>query len=115
MNQPREIKFRIWDGTEFYFASTSDLLHGYPLTEASCFSGNLKFQEFVGLLDKNSKEIYEGDIIFVDELLWEVTFRLGAFMVIPIEDEKKQGDYGLLYEYYKDCSVEGNIFENKQP
>jgi YopX protein len=69
-------------------------------------------QEFTGLKDAHGKEIYEGDIMFADEILWEVLFDLGMFCVRPLDDPK--GKVTPLYQY-PDAEIIGNIFENPKP
>lgn len=66
----REIKFRIWDGHTKSFFDTPDT-HYQPklkIDESGIMSFETKdelyeIQQFTGLLDKNGKEIYEGDIV----------------------------------------------------
>ena len=55
----RELKFRIWDKKEGCW--TNDPILIYPNIE---FIGQgLIVQQYIGLADKNGKEIYEGDFI----------------------------------------------------
>lgn len=62
----REIKFRCWDGIRYttagvgYNNSTGELLASPKSTSV--------LEQFTGLLDKNGKEIYEGDVVFTK---WE--------------------------------------------
>ncbi len=118
----REIKFRIWDGGEFYYSSCYDLLDGYP-SEHKCFTEDLLFQQDTGLKDKNGVAIFEGDLIIIDkgkpyESYYEVVYEDGGFTLIHA---KRHGDeYGV----YKTnlCQiirmgrghVIGNVFENKE-
>lgn len=68
----REIKFRCWtdnlkDGGEMYYGYLNEygsILFspaGYGLCNPS-----IEVMQFTGLLDKNGKEIYEGDLLEVD-------------------------------------------------
>jgi uncharacterized phage protein (TIGR01671 family) len=69
---------------------------------------NFVIQQFTGLKDCQGKEIYEGDIVFVDEDFWMVVFEEGLFGLKFNEEDK----VSPLYQY-ADCCVHGNIFENK--
>ena len=70
MNRP--IKFRAWDGKKMVrnFHISPD---GVMLTEATgmkydgLHETNSTIMQFCGLLDKNGKEIYEGDVLRVQD------------------------------------------------
>ena len=63
----REIKFRVWVAGRFYeWGFIGDHFVGLPDTNMENLSIREKMgrsQQFTGLLDKNGKEIYEGDIL----------------------------------------------------
>ena len=71
--------------------------------------------QFTGLLDKNGKEIYEGDIVKCDRFVYEVVF-----------EEKRFASYGLhrkedMFMHYfgeamesQQCEVIGNIHDNPE-
>ncbi len=135
-----ETKFRVWDLKEKRFWNENDKINcsltidGLPLFWTG---DNIRFvgkfwpkdmwvlQEYTGLIDKNNKEIYEGDILsyklsyqeFMENGgggdavdIDQVIFEYGAFKL-------KNGDY--LYELINmdgtlDDEVIGNIFETPE-
>ena len=128
----RQIKFRVWDG-ESYLPSSDGLsfkpkfllkgewgVHGFLQRPEMGFV----VQQFTGLLDKNNKEIFEGDIVEFysgypnqnDNSFYkskaEVKFENGAFWPRPIL-EHNDDDTWYNYEL-KDLKVIGNIFENPE-
>ena len=94
----RKIKFRVWDKTtnEFldneYFKITGNGNVENYLTENEN-DKNCVIQQFTGLLDKNEKEIYEGDILklyYTDPLIGFVKFCYG-------ESAQRDGEWRVGY------------------
>lgn len=125
----RPIKFRAWadgkmwylrDEYWWYFSSTGywSLNHGDGPGEILCDSlesQNPHLLQFTGLLDRNGKEIYEGDIIKwqddfgteqyqnMRDITSEVTFEAGAFN--PLSE---------LIAFGSEFEIIGNIYEHKE-
>jgi YopX protein len=106
----REIKFRMFDTLEKNFMNDSRVLESrlWDLQDNERFI----YQQYTGLLDKNGKEIYEGDIIRDnDGFLWEVYFEDGMYRA-------KGGEFELsecLIEFCPEwCEVIGNIYANPE-
>jgi uncharacterized phage protein (TIGR01671 family) len=113
----REIKFRVWDKKSIVFKGFYNLWEWADLM-ASCLTFPLSdyvFQQYTGLKDKNSKEIYEGDIIKDKQgLLWNVFFNneYGNFDMDSNMLETK--NYFTRIHEKKYIEIIGNIFENSE-
>jgi len=120
----RELKFRAWDKKRkrmrfdlpaFYFIKTME----EPLDRE-----NFEVMQYTGLLDKNGKEIFEGDLIrhyWVDEYKGtsldrrEVIERVpGGFINRPLNDKEKKTDYSLVHADNWNFEVIGNVWENPE-
>jgi len=121
----REFKFRVYSFVckEFIYFDIYD----YPQGIAG---GVSEPQQFTGLIDKNGKEIYEGDIVkehhfddWTDEEGYEyrgvvrykmydtndVNLKFSGFITFPNELENKNYSGNPIHS---DCEVIGNIFEH---
>lgn len=128
----RELKFRAWsiEYEKFLDCDTSQL-HYYLKGYANPVHFNLDYktitvQQYTGILDKDGKEIYEGDI-----LEWGMSFSEDPFPKLRfVEFNDRQliwkvvevGDYPVSVDYLYEaispstrwCRVVGNIFENPE-
>jgi len=95
----REIKFRAWDGEHILlpFYSLEDLAYRSLLFE----NKNLIWMQYTGIKDKNGKEIFEGDIIY----LAGYGDYFVEFPFIELYDAMLEDDIG---------QIKGNIHENPE-
>jgi uncharacterized phage protein (TIGR01671 family) len=102
----RPIKFRAWD------KKTQNMVYIFPNADA-INSPIFGWMQFTGLLDKLGKEIYEGDIIKLEQWVpttYEVLFDRGGFCFrVP---GRKVNDFYNDCKYLEDSEVIGNIWEN---
>jgi len=107
MNRP--VKFRIWDGREMV----------QPVHLPIIDSGMPRMQ-FTGLVDRNGIEIYEGDLISIDDAwremiggdlpICQVGFHNGAFMFGRHSSGPCHMD-SYLWMTCAHCVVVGNLFQ----
>lgn len=137
MENTRVIKFRAWDnerGKMVYQFSRQFNGKAYVLLMTddgdSLFCGNYQdngdwnepiLMQFTGLLDKNGKEIYEGDIVHVndfagigdgwEDLKGEVIFSDGGFVVVDENEPDGFGEIPMSAIILEDTEITGNIYE----
>ena len=142
----KKVKFRAWDegsdrmifqhdmncvtgNKEYYFSlyeESVELLH-YDEDYSAYVNCNAELMQYIGLKDKNEKEIYEGDIVkFIDE---EVTYSDCGYDYDEfintgrvIFNDKLMGwditnrnmDLEEIWHYSEYIEVIGNIYENPE-
>lgn len=119
----RELKFRAYVDNRFIYFTLFSLLKEQTLfvireVLIPWLRNGGKPQEFIGLNDKNGKEIYEGDIIrligknnkieFIDVVEYRVDNQVGYSPFLDME----YGVFTILTDY--DVFVIGNIYENPE-
>jgi uncharacterized phage protein (TIGR01671 family) len=141
----RDIKFRTWDGQNMVPCGIANSI-GHPIRTNTCdfeqmtldailLPKDTPVMQFTGLLDKNGKEIFEGDILNLEfsriskqESYFTVIFKDGCFGVTPlgikyagcenfIKDESRVFSAFFHNDYHKllgfPAEVMGNIHEHK--
>lgn len=116
----REFKFRAWDREtkQMFIVFTLEFPKKHVVY---CFKGstfirlkyNSPIMQWTSLQDKNGKDIYEGDIVNLENELFRIVFKHGSF---NLEDKKITKIYSIDEFSYRPDIVEvmGNIFENKE-
>ena len=106
----REIKFRAYCSTSGMWDWDMLLEHDFITLKDLKDKDDWKVMQFTGLLDKNSKEIYEGDILRGDlnsESNCVVEFVGGGFWLTGFE-----GEHYMPVEKHRE--VLGNIYSNPE-
>jgi hypothetical protein len=103
----REIKVRVWTGKEYRYPPP---LGEWDVEDCEMFAGYHKgceHEQYTGLLDKNGREICEGDIVHFYEEMEVVKFEDGGFDPFCICGSECQA-------CPEDVEVIGNIHEDTE-
>ena len=117
----RKIAFRVWDKKDKLWVAGWSIGQAGVQTETS----NKVFMQYTGLQDKNSKEIYEGDVMpIVIENLGEsiktvngvVKFERGQWNIEYFHPFQKEMYLANLYSLLERAEKEviGNLYENPE-
>ena len=136
MKKSRLIKFRVWDKESKYMDNWDKLqsplltLDGQLVTTHKYITGTVPvspdkyiLMQFTGLLDRNGKEIYEGDIVRVQDhfqtvFVKEVLYEQDAFVIRGTEKDNVgmsvDSEWSQRLSGLRQIEVIGNIYENKE-
>lgn len=78
-------------------------------------NNDIHLMQSTGLLDKNGKEIFEGDIVLVLDSPYTVFYdnEKGSYRLKP-HDDRWNVDYMSNFAHSGNFEVVGNIYENKE-
>lgn len=128
----QKIKFRCWDKNKKQMRAVRDICFDqYGTIDVYCecddinepAKGNDSLMQFTGLLDRNGKDIYEGDVVQEDIrrdkrskpiMRWSVVVysEKGMFIVECLPKSLRQ--WNELYKENDEVEVIGNIYENPE-
>jgi len=109
----REIKFRIWadteNGTEMLYLDKGEFDNGIWFEAPIHVDKHHNAMQFIGCVDKNKKEVYEGDIVLFpnNSKVHIVDFYQSGFVLKSVDGQIVV--YNMKPQYIE---VVGNIYEN---
>lgn len=127
----RDIKFRCWDTENKQMLKVQELdfedtFYGGRLSiRADMYNDyfdieDMILMQYTGLKDKNEKEIYEEDIVKINDeiiakVIWDNDY-LGYFLYANEENSIDSFENGEqpLYDYWGSIEVIGNIYDNPE-
>lgn len=113
----RTIKFRAWDTKYKTWENLSvPFIEGDMNEQLSYYTTEpYILMQYTGLLDKNGKEIYEGDLLQGDDRIVEVYWsELGIWDCRWLQYTKKPTTRGLHKSEWRNALVIGNVYENPE-
>ena len=118
----RDIKFRVWDNdleimsysdTDIFITFSDDgICIGYEIDDEI---DDYDLMQYIGLKDKNGREIYEGDIVEYKNEYHVIEWDDCKFMAKGFYCSSQDTPDDFFSEFaYTNCKVIGNIYENPE-
>lgn len=119
----REIKFRAWDGQKMFNVDVLAISPcGWSCPDygkkgvSLAYQPSVKAMQYTGLKDKNGKEIYEGDLVTINQEDEEDIFEIEWDECTSRFIMSCDSHYTCDFDNYNgsDCEIIGNIYENPE-
>ena len=116
----RELKFRAWDKTTKRMFSVSGMAttwlgrvvtEDYTASDKTLWVIDYELMQYTGLKDKNGKEIYEGDIVKLGDVVGEVLYQ-PEFVRFIATDGKSAFTGMMLTSNLSRTEIIGNLYEH---
>src|SRR5690606_39227855 len=114
----REIKFRAWDNEQkkMFYSKTEQFDDSLNFRFGHFDTEEPVYMQFIGLYDKNGKEIYEGDLLkhptgVVAEIKYEND--VASFVAVYTKNDDIEMNH-LNKKIISKCEVVGNIYEDPE-
>lgn len=105
----KEIKIKAWHKLLKEFVKPHKFL--VLNADGQLCNDDVEILQFTGLKDKNGVEIYEGDLLKMDDLIIPVIFHDGSFQ---IKTNDYQGSSHLMQDRARRFEVIGNMNQNPE-
>ena len=113
----REIKFRAWNEGQMIYTTDEFRSEQFLTTAGDILNRFDTVMQFTGLKDKNGKDIYEGDIVKLNEAayIFTVNWVDYQFKLVHIKYNKMDwGCIGRIADLNFNVEIIGNIYENPE-
>jgi hypothetical protein len=113
----REIKFRAWDKSCNKMRGENGIKDCFSLRSDGVYNDDYILMQFTGLIDKNGKEVYEGDIVIHDSEKIVVSYGIQSVDAFEGAGFNLWSFYGQKlggFRLQSEIEIIGNVFENPE-
>lgn len=114
----RQLKFKAWDKTDKFMTDPFSL---GSVNAGDGYDDEWVVLQFTGVLDKNGKEIFEGDVVSISagysgDHWYEKSIAKIIYDEFEFYPENPHDEYGLTYQEnpWQEMTVIGNVYENPE-